>query len=122
MSYNERLRYLDLTRKQHTGKKKAIEIIMRETKFQGTVEDMAHNEQSRHIHKKGLVCDRCNTNEHIVAEPVVFNYQGDLTDNVEYYCENPNTGSLLFSKCWNHVQGYENRRGDNKLTLIQERV
>ena len=129
MNYNERKRYLALTRKSHTGKKNAIKVIMRETKFQGTVEDMAQivftptqDEQLKRIHKKKLFCDRCNTNEHIVADPIVFDYKGDLTDHVEYYCANRRTGSLLFSKCWNHVQSYENRRGENRLTLIQEKV
>lgn len=127
--YNKRLRYLSLTRTQHTGKRKAIKIIIRETKSQLSVEEMAEivftptkEEQLKRIQKYRLTCDRCNTNKHLVAVPVVVNYEGGLTDNVEYYCENPNTDSFLFSKCWNHVQSYENRKGDNQLTLIQEMV
>lgn len=124
---NERLRYLTLTKIQHTGKSKAIQIIMKETKFQGTVEDMAQivftptkEEQILHILKHRLTCDRCKTNDHIVADPIVFNFKGDLTDNVEYYCANRKAQSSLFSKCWNHVQAYENRKGENKLTLVQD--
>jgi len=125
--YNERLRYLKLTGTSHTGKRKAIEIIIKETKSLLSVEEMAEicftpskEAQRFHINKKRLICDRCNTNKHLVAVPIVLDYKYDLTDNVEYYCGNTRTNSLLFSKCWNHVQGYENRKGENRLTLIQD--
>jgi hypothetical protein len=129
----KRLRYLDLTVKSHTGKRKAIEMIIKESDFTVTVEEMAEivftptkEEQLTHIQQHRLTCDRCNTNEHLVAVPVVLSYvhnsEGDLTDNVEYYCANPDRLSPIFSKCWNHAQSYENRKGDNELTQIQEMV
>ena len=126
-----RLRYLDLTGRCHTGRRKSIEMIIKESGFTITVEEMAEivltptqHEQSVHIAENKLTCDRCNTNEHLVAVPIVTSYvhnsEGELTDHVEYYCENPDTYSSIFSKCWNHVQSYENRKGDDKLTQIQE--
>ena len=124
---NKRLRYLELTVKSHTSKIKSIERIIEETKSELSVEKMAEivftptqHEQSIHIAENKLTCDRCKTNEHLVAVPVLFDFKGDLIDNVEYYCGKEDKGSPFFSKCWNHVQGYENRQGDNTLTQIQE--
>ena len=59
--YNERLRYLTLIKRSHAGKRRAIKTIMRETKFRGTIEDMAQivftpseEEQRFHINKMRL--------------------------------------------------------------------
>lgn len=124
-----RLRYIELVEKSHNSRPNAIKIVMRETEFKGTEEDMAEivltptkEEQLKHIQKYRLTCDRCKTNEYLVAEPVVYDYKGDLIDTVEYYCGNPNEDSSIFSKCWNHVQAYENRKGENRSKLIQEKV
>ncbi len=125
--YNERIRYLELIGKSHSGKIPAIKRVIKETKSRLSVEEMAEvcftpteEAQRFHINKLRLTCDRCKTNKYLVAVPIVFNHKDDLTDNVEYYCTNK-TRSLFFSKCWNHVQSYENRKGDNRLTLIQEK-
>ena len=128
MTQTKRERYLSLIGEQHTGKRKSLEIIIKESGSDLSVEEMAEicfmpskEAQKAHIQSLRLTCNRCKTNEHLVAVPVVLNYKNGLTDNVEYYCENQ-TRSLFFSKCWNHVQGYENRKGENRLTLIQDMV
>lgn len=123
---NKRSRYVHLIEECHFSKEKSLKMVMAETEFKGNIEEMAEicflpskHEQSLHIQKMRLTCDICKTNEHLVAVPVVLNFKNGLTNNVEYYCENKTT-SDFFSKCWNHVQWYENVEGDNLLTLIQE--
>lgn len=57
------------------------------------------------VKKHKLCCDVCKTDEFIVGEPVGLDEEG-FYNRIEYYCANPNTGSTVFSKCWNHVFSY----------------
>ena len=123
---NRRRRYLSLIGEQHTGKRKSLEIIIKESGSDLSVEEMAEicftpskEEQRLHIKELKLTCNRCRTDEHLVAVPIVLNHKNGLCDNVEYYCAKE-TRSLLYSKCWNHVQSYENRKGETGLKLIQD--
>ena len=123
---NRRRKYLSLIGEQHTGKRRSLEIIIKESGSDLSVEEMAEicfmpskEEQRLHIKELKLTCNRCQTNEHLVAVPIVLNHMNGLCDNVEYYCAKE-TRSLLYSKCWNHVQSYENRKGETGLKLIQD--
>lgn len=59
------------------------------------------------IKKHNLYCPVCNTAEHLVCEPVVWNTEAErYTMQFEIYCANPDPNSSIFSKCWHHVYGY----------------
>jgi len=61
------------------------------------------------IEKENLCCDRCNTNEHLVVVPIIYDeFKNRYSNKFEVYCNNKVNDSTVFSKCWNHVYAYKN--------------
>ena len=115
--------YHQLTVNEHIGRVKAIGIIIKDMVLDEIPENVirivampSKDEQRKFIKENNLWCDRCNTNEFIVAEPLCLDQsriESKLTTKVEYYCNNPNTESTVFSRCWKHVYSYPNITGES---------
>lgn len=69
---------------------------------------MDQEELQSFIAQHNLSCPVCNTSEHLVCAPVVYDTEREeYTKKFEIYCANPNTDSSIFSRCWHHVYGYQ---------------
>ena len=120
--------YKYLTTQDRIGRVKAIDQIIKDMNLDCTPEEVMYvvalpseTEQRRFIQKHRLWCDKCKTDQHIVAEPLCTDQsrkESKLTTKVEYYCSNPNTTSSIFSKCWNHVYSYPNITGESKPNIV----
>ena len=121
-------RYNQLVINEHVGRVQAIDIIIADMNLNAIPEDVirevampSKDEQIKFIKENNLWCDRCDTDEFIVAEPLCLDQsrsQPKLTTKVEYYCNNPNTNSTIFSRCFNHVYSYPNIWGKSTPKII----
>lgn len=65
------------------------------------------DELQKFITKHNLSCPICNTAEHLICAPVVYDpVNGIYTKKIEIYCNNTDPDSSIFKRCWRHVYGY----------------
>lgn len=92
------------------NKVKVAEELISELKLTLSVEEVicigitpTPDQVKEFVAKHNLICDRCNTSQYIVGEPVGLDEEGKY-HRIEYFCAKPTGGT--FSKCWNHVYSY----------------